>query len=158
MSVEQEKMLEISVPETNGSYDLRIPVLERAQILFDEVRIPITPRLAGQWAIDFAIKGVNKTTAVRTILEDENTLSEFGLTKEDLKNPKHLEIWGDKFSVLRGGTDRHMCEAVMPDVRAIDFREENPKEFPQGFNIVLWDGKRHQQHGLLEYLHSRHSK
>ena len=158
MSVDQEKQLEIAVPQTNGSYDLRIPVLERAQILFEEAGIPITPRLAGQWAVDFAIKGVNKTTAVKTVLEDENILFEFGLTKEDIKDSTNLEIWGDKFSALRGGTDRHMCEAVSPAVRAIDFREENPEEFPEGFNIVLWDGEKHLFHGLLEYLQLRHKK
>lgn len=147
ISGEQERKLELSVPQTHGSYDIRIPVLERAQALFEEAGIPITPRLAGQWAVDFAIKGVNKTTAVKTILGDEAVLKEFGLTKEDVSNPDHLEIWGDKFSALRGGTDRHMCEAVSPKVRAIDFREENPEEFPEGFNIVLWTGQRHTQDG-----------
>jgi hydroxymethylpyrimidine pyrophosphatase-like HAD family hydrolase len=156
MSVEQEKQLELSIPQTHGAYDLRVPVLERAKVLLEEAGIPITPRLAGQWAVDFAIKGVNKTTAVKTILEDETILSEFGLTKEDVSNPNNFEIWGDKFSALRGGTDRHMCEAVSPDVRAIDFREENPEEFPPGYNIVLWEGEKHLHDGLLEYLQARH--
>jgi hydroxymethylpyrimidine pyrophosphatase-like HAD family hydrolase len=157
MSVEQEKQLEVSVPQTHGNYDLRIPVLARAQELFNTAGIPITPRLAGQWAIDFALQGVNKTTAVKTILENEEILSEFGLTKADVNNPENLEIWGDKFSAIRGGTDRHMCEAVSPEVRAIDFREENSEEFPKGFNIVLWDGNNHLHHGLQEYLQSRHN-
>jgi hydroxymethylpyrimidine pyrophosphatase-like HAD family hydrolase len=156
MSVEQEKLLEVTVPQTHGSYDLRIPVLERALSLYEEAGLPITPRLAGQWAIDFAIKGVNKTTAVHTILEDEKVLSEFGLTKEDVNNPNAMEIWGDKFSAIRGGTDRHMCEAVPKEVRAIDFRQEDPDEFPEGYNIVLWDGKHHLFDGLFEYLQTRH--
>src|SRR5438046_4751229 len=68
---EQEHALEVSIPQTNGNYDLRIPILEHAKILFDEAGLPITPRLGGMWAIDFAIKGVNKTTAVKRVLNDQ---------------------------------------------------------------------------------------
>ena len=48
-----------------------------------------------------------------------------------------------------------MCEAVDSRVRAIDFRKENPEEFPKSFNIVVWDGKKHLHQGLLEYLKTR---
>jgi hydroxymethylpyrimidine pyrophosphatase-like HAD family hydrolase len=156
LNPDQANSLAIKIPETHGNYDLRIPILERAEVLFTETNLPITPRLAGIWAIDFAIKGINKTTAVKHLLDDEEILKWIGLTKQDLQNPQSLEIWGDRFSSIRGGTDRHLCEALPKEVRAIDFREENREEFLDGYNIVLWDGKDHMQNGLLEYLKTRH--
>lgn len=62
---------------------------------------------------------------------------------------------GDKFSVVKGGTDRHISEALPKKVRSISFRQEDPKEFLEGFNIVVWDGQKHLHEGLLEYLKSR---
>jgi hypothetical protein len=84
-----------------------------------------------------------------------DVLGTIGLTAQDVQDPLELEIWGDKYSELHGGTDRHMSEAVSPQVRSIDFRQENPEEFPDGYNIVVWDGSQHLHHGLLEYLKSR---
>ena len=156
LSADQVHSLETPVPETHGGYDLRIPIFERAEQVFAEAHLPITPRLGGMWAIDFAIKGVNKTTAVKHVLNDKSVLQSLGLTPEDVRDPKKMEIWGDRFSALRGGTDRHMCEALPKQVRAIDFREENPAEFPEGYNVVLWSRKHHLHNGLLEYLQSRH--
>src|SRR5579871_3759276 len=49
LSSEQEKQLEISIPQTHGTYDLRIPILERAEQLFAQANLPITPRLGGMW-------------------------------------------------------------------------------------------------------------
>lgn len=155
LSPEKSKELAITIPKTHGAYDLRIPILERAEHLFAEANLPITPRLAGVFAIDFAVKGVSKTTAVKYIIEHETILSELGLTKEILKNSSQIEVWGDKFSVIRGGTDRHISEALPKEVRSITFREENPEEFPQGYNIIVWDGKKHLHSGLLEFLKSR---
>jgi hydroxymethylpyrimidine pyrophosphatase-like HAD family hydrolase len=147
--------LEVKIPETHGSYDLRVPILKRAQKLLRKENLPVTPRLAGVFAIDFAIKGVSKTTSVKKILENKKLLSQLGLNKEILSDPLHLEVWGDKFSALRGGTDRHISEALPKKVRSITFREENPDEFPKGYNIVVWDGIKHLHHGLLEFLKSR---
>ncbi len=155
LTPEQAKSLETNIPETNGAYDLRIPILERADQLFKEAGLPITPRLGGNFAVDFAIKGVSKTTAVKHVLEDDPVLSTLGLTKEILKDPDHIEIWGDKFSTIRGGTDRHMSEALPPKVRAIDFRQEDPSEFMHEYNTLVWDGHKHLHEGLLEYLQSR---
>jgi hypothetical protein len=72
-----------------------------------------------------------------------------------MNRPEQIEIWGDKFSSVCGGTDRHMSEAVDPRVRSIDFRDEDPSEFLPGYNTVLWQGKHRLHHGLLEYLQSR---
>lgn len=144
------------VPETHGRYDLRVPVLRRAEELFNSTGLPITPRLAGIWAVDFAIKGVNKTTAIKQVLGDKNVLDHVGLSLDIPEDPSVIEIWGDRFSVLRGGTDRHMSEALPKLVRSIDFREEDPSEFLPGYNTVLWDGAQHLHKGLLEYLTLRH--
>jgi hydroxymethylpyrimidine pyrophosphatase-like HAD family hydrolase len=155
LTPEQVSELEHEVPETHGSLDLRIPILERAEQIFEEAKVPITPRLGGNFALDLAIKGVSKTTSIQRVLNDPTVLSTIGLTADDLHNVATLEVWGDKFSTIRGGTDRHMSEALPPQVRSIDFREENPVEFEEGYNVVVWDGERHLHHGLLEYLQSR---
>ena len=153
---EQVAALPHDVPETYGSRDLRIPILERAEQIFEQAQIPITPRLGGNFALDLAIKGVSKTTSIERVLNNPEVLGTIGLTADDLQHIKTLEVWGDKFSLIRGGTDRHMSEALPPQVRSIDFREENPAEFEEGYNVVVWDGERHLHHGLLEYLQSRH--
>ena len=150
----QEKELEINIPHTHGNLDLRIPIIERIDQLLQESNLPISPRLAGVFAIDLALKGVSKTTAIKYILDNEEVLKAVGLTKKYLK-PENIEVWGDKFSVKRGGTDRHMSEALAKQVRSITFREENPEEFLEGYHIVVWDGQKHLHEGLLEFLSSR---
>jgi hydroxymethylpyrimidine pyrophosphatase-like HAD family hydrolase len=152
---DKANQLELKMPETHGSYDLRIPILERAVELLNRENIPVTPRLAGVFAIDFAIKGVSKTTAVKNILTNEKVLSQLGLNKAILSEPQHIEVWGDKFSTVKGGTDRHISAALPKQVRSITFREETPDEFLEGYNIVVWDGKAYLHHGLLEFLKSR---
>jgi len=155
LAPEQLKELGREIPHTHGHYDLRIPILERAEKLFKENNLPITSRLGGVFAIDFAIKGISKTTAVRYILENESILSSLGLYRSDLKNPENMEVWGDKFSVIRGGTDRHISEALSKEVRSITFRSENPREFLRGHNIVVWNGRKQLHEGLLEFLKTR---
>lgn len=155
LSPDQRALIEINIPETHGTYDLRIPVLERADELFAANNIPITSRLGGTFAIDFAVKNVSKTTAVKHVLQSESVLNSLDLELDIINHPEHMEIWGDKFSVIRGGTDRHMSEALPKEVRSIDFREEDKNEFLPGYNIVLWDGEKHLHHGLLEYILSR---
>ncbi|MCX6790851.1 MAG: hypothetical protein NTV62_01490 [Candidatus Gribaldobacteria bacterium] len=158
LSLEQAEKLEIQVPQTHGHYDLRIPILERAEKLLEENGLPITPRLAGVFAIDFAIKGVSKTTAVKYVIEHDSILSSLGIHKSDIENPERMEVWGDKFSVVRGGTDRHISEALPKEVRSITFREEKSEEFLEGYNTVVWNGKEHLHDGLLEFLKSRNTK
>jgi hydroxymethylpyrimidine pyrophosphatase-like HAD family hydrolase len=155
LSDEQVEALPHNIPETHGSRDLRVPVLERAEQLFEEAGVPASPRLAGNFALDIAVKGVSKTTSVERVLNDSAVLATIGLKAADIKDVKTLEVWGDKFSAVRGGTDRHISEALPPEVRSIDFREEDPAEFEAGFNVVLWDGSQHLHYGLLQYLQSR---
>ena len=133
------------------SNDLRDAVIREAGILLRDNNVPITARKAGVFAIDFAIKDVSKTTAVKHIVEDEELMNKFGI---DPNNVDELLVLGDKFS-SNGGTDRHMSEALNPDVLSITFRRENPDELPTGYNIQIWDGKEELHNGTLEYLKSR---
>ncbi len=151
---EVAEKLEVNVPQTHGTYDLRVPILERADELFRQANLPVTPRIAGVFALDFVVEGVSKTTAVRKILEDPKLLATIGLEPAAISQPQNLEIWGDKFSKIRGGGDRYMSLAVDPQVRSLDFRPEDPAEFEAGYNIQLWDGQHHLHEGLLEYLQS----
>jgi hypothetical protein len=157
LTKEQCDSMPWEVPLTHGKYDLRTAVQQRAVTLLAEAAIPITPRFGGNFALDFAVEGVSKTTSITSVLAKPEVLATIGLTAADVQNPAELEVWGDKYSVLHGGTDRHMSEALPPEVRSIDFRQENPAEFPEGYNIVLWNGERQLHHGLLEYLQSRHN-
>jgi hydroxymethylpyrimidine pyrophosphatase-like HAD family hydrolase len=152
---EQAASLPFEVPVSNGSRDLRFPVLDYAQHLFTEAGVPVTPRLAGTYAVDLAIAGVSKTTAITRVLNDSSILASIGLTSDNIADIDAFEVWGDKFSVINGGTDRHMSQALAPAVRSIDFRREDPAEFEPGYNIIVWDGQRHLHEGLLEYLQSR---
>jgi hypothetical protein len=155
---DQLESLPYPVPSTRGKYDLRIAIMDRANELLKASHVPISPRLGGNFALDFAVEGVSKTTSIQKVLTDDSVLSTIGLSPDDVQDPNELEVWGDKFSIVNGGTDRHMSEAVLPIVRSIDFREEDIAELPKDYNIVLWDGVHHLHHGLLEYLQSRHSK
>jgi hydroxymethylpyrimidine pyrophosphatase-like HAD family hydrolase len=153
---EQMEHLGYEVPLTHGKRDLRTAIQNRATQLLAEARVPITPRFGGNFALDFAVEGVSKTTSIQKVLAMPEVLATIGLQASDVRNPHEIEIWGDKYSTLHGGTDRHMSEAVSPEVRSIDFRQEDPTELPEGYNIVLWDGQEHLHYGLLEYLRSRH--
>lgn len=155
LSDEQMQQFERDIPLTHGQRDLRVAILERADQLFRQSGVPITPRLGGNFAVDLALEGVSKTTSIKRIIEDDAALANIGLRAEDLLMPDSLEIWGDKFSAVRGGTDRHMSEAVPKRARSIDFRREDPAEFLPGYNTVIWGGKHYLHHGLLEYLRSR---
>ena len=154
LSPEQLRLVSTTIGRTIEEPDLRPSFKARAEELLAAAAIPITPRLAGVFALDLAIGGISKTTAVRFVVENRALLERLGLTPEEL-TPEVLEIWGDKFSVVQGGTDRHMSEALSPAVRSITFREEPPDEFLPGYNTVVWDGKEHLHRGLLEFLQQR---
>lgn len=156
LTEEQLSKLNYEVPKIHGKRDLRGVIQERAIELLKQAGVPITPRFAGNFALDFAVEGVSKTSSIQSVLTKPEVLATIGLTPGDVQNPAELEVWGDKYSVLHGGTDRHMSEALPPEVRSIDFREEDPAEFLEGYNIVVWKGEKHLHHGLLEYLQSRH--
>lgn len=147
---------ELHVPLIHGQYDWRYPIAERANKLLEEYHIPITGRIVSITAIDFAVKGASKTTAIDWVLGNDAIMSSFNLkSKELFQHPEFMEIWGDKFSTIHGGTDRYICEGLPKKVRAIDFREENPDEFLPGYNIQIWNGQKHLHHGLLEYLQTK---
>ena len=137
-----------------GTDDFRDPIILEAHKLLSERDIPITPRKAGTFAIDFAIRGVTKTTAVRHAMTDEYLIKQFNLN--DIK-AEEIEIWGDKFSITNGGTDRHICEALDHTVRAITFRKDE-EDLPDNYNVVVWDGNNELEEGTLEYIKSRNKE
>ncbi len=132
--------------------DLRVPVAQRARQLLEAHAIPVTARMAGMFALDFAIAGIDKSRAVEAALAPA-VLGRLGLGTT-IPRPKEIEIWGDRFSG-RAGTDWLMCKPIDASVRAISFRDEDPGEFPEGYNIQLWDGTHRLQEGLLEFLEGR---
>jgi hypothetical protein len=132
--------------------DLRIPVLQCAQRLLEAHAVPVTPRIAGMFALDLAIAGVDKARAVEEALTPD-VLRRLGLGPNTLR-AREIEVWGDRFSQL-SGTDWLMCKPIDRHVRALSFRNENPAEFPTGYNIQLWDGAYRLHAGVLEYLESR---
>jgi hypothetical protein len=131
--------------------DLRIPVQQRAQRLLWDHAVPVTPRIAGMFALDLAIAGVDKARAVEEALSPD-VLRHLGLGPNRLRAGE-IEVWGDRFS-QSSGTDWLMCQPIDRKVRALSFRNENPSEFPEGYNIQLWDGAHRLHTGLLEYLES----
>jgi len=132
--------------------DLRIPVQQRAQQLLEEHAVPVTPRIAGMFALDLAIAGIDKARAVEEALTP-SVLRDLGLGPEPPR-AEEIEVWGDRFS-QSSGTDWLMCKPIDRSIRAISFRDEDPAEFPDGYNIQRWDGERRLDAGLLEYLEGR---
>lgn len=132
--------------------DLRVPISRRAQQLLDEYSIPVTARMAGMFALDLAITGIDKSRAV-TEAFNPSVLDGLGLGGR-IPAFNEIEIWGDRFS-QHAGTDWLMCKPIDRRVRAISFRDENPDEFPRGYNIQLWDGAHKLHAGLLEFLENR---
>jgi hypothetical protein len=129
--------------------DLRIPISHRAQQLLDAHSIPVTARMAGMFALDMAIIGIDKSRAVAEAF-NSRVLQDLGLGGS-IPAFNEIEIWGDRFS-QHAGTDWLMCKLIDSRVRAVSFRDENPSEFPQGYNIQLWDGAQRLHAGLLEFL------
>jgi len=156
LTTEQIEALRQHMPNFDMA-DLRVPVMERVNELLEEAGVPVTPRFGGMFALDLALKGVSKTTSVKFALQKDEVLATIGLKRVDIESPQAVEVWGDKFSVVNGGTDRHMSEALPQTVRSIDFREENPDEFLPGYNTVVWHGQQQLHEGLLEYLQARHN-
>ncbi len=156
LSKDQAEQLPFKITEGEHGWDIRDVLKLRFEQLLQEAQIPVDPRKAGVFALDLAVSGVSKTTAVKYVIENNELLNRLGLEPKILKDPSSVEVWGDKFSEKRGGTDRHISEGLPKDVRSVDFRQEDPSEFPEGYNIVVWSGERHLHDGLLEYLESRH--
>jgi hypothetical protein len=129
--------------------DFRVPVWRRAQQLLQARALPVTPRLAGGFALDFAIEGVSKSRAVEAALSKQ-VLGALGV-ENGVPRADEMEVWGDRFSREKGA-DWLMCVPLDRSVRAISFRDEERSEFPEGYNIQLWDGRSHLHAGLLEFL------
>ena len=98
------------------------------------------------------LAGFDKSRAVEQALGPA-VLDRLGLGTT-IPGPNEIEIWGDRFSE-HAGTDWLMCKPIDRRIRAISFRDEDPKDFPEGYNIRLWDGAYRLQEGLLEFLEGR---
>ena len=149
--LDEQQTKELNKKFNFNSNDLRDVIISESEILLRENDIPITARKAGVFAIDYAIKDVSKTTAVKFMIENKMLMKKFGI------NPNNIEeflVLGDKFSA-NGGTDRYISEALDPNVLSITFRRENPNELPDGYNIRIWSGKQELHHGTLEFLKTR---
>jgi HAD-superfamily hydrolase, subfamily IIB len=136
-----------------NSNDFRDPIILEASKLLKEKGIPITPRKAGTFAIDFAVKDISKADAIKYVLDNPKILNDLGLSEINISE---IEIWGDKFSVSNGGTDRHMSEALNPSVRSITFRKEDALDFLKGYNTVIWNGEKELEEGTLEFIKTRY--
>jgi hypothetical protein len=129
--------------------DFRIPVWRRARQLLEARSLPVTQRLAGAFALDFAIEGVTKSRAVEAALSSE-VFAALGV-ENGMPRADEMEVWGDRFAREKG-TDWLMCVPLDRSVRAISFRDEERSEFPESYNIQLWDGRSRLHAGLLEFL------
>ncbi len=154
LSASARKQLRDRLDMSFEGEDLRVPVAQRAGRLLEAQAIPVTPRLAGMFALDIAIAGIDKSRAVEEAFRP-SVLGRLGLGTT-IPGPNEIEVWGDRFS-RHAGTDWLMCKPIDRRIRAISFRDEDPKEFPEGYNIQLWDGAHRLQDGLLEFLEGRNA-
>ncbi len=145
----------LAIAKESDTYDLRKKIMRVAQTKFEKYGLPIASHPAGVFAINFTLGEVNKGDSISFLLKNKHLLSNIGLRPEALDHPEYLEIWGDKFSTKSGKNDWCLSAQLDPKVRSISFREENPGEFLPGYNVVIWNGKKHLHWGLLEYLQSR---
>lgn len=150
----QQAIVRQRLPDMHEVIDLREPMSAWLSERFEREDVPITPRVAGVFALDLAIKGVSKSESVKRVLGSPHLLQHIGQASLDLNDPSRFEVWGDRFDQTRG-TDWLISVAVDPAVRSIGFRKEDPAHFPEGYNIVLWPGPTHLQDGALEYMQSR---
>ena len=104
------------------------------------------------FALDMAIAGFDKSRAVEEAFRPA-VLGCLGLGTT-IPGPSEIEVWGDRFS-KHAGTDWLMCKPIDRRIRAISFRDEDPKDFPEGCNIQLWDGAHRLHEGLLEFIEGR---
>jgi hypothetical protein len=136
--------------ENEGTYDLRSALLAFAQTRLNARRIAITGRFAGTYALDFALRGVNKTKGIRRILQSEYLTSLLGT---DVLYEDEVLVGGDKFNERKGGTDSLMSRGFPKNVVSMNVRkDEDPSGFPKGYNIVFWQGQQVLHHGLEEFL------
>ncbi len=137
--------------ECPNDESLRHLIMADLDLIYKTENFPAHTKLGGEFALDNILEGVNKTFAIDNILNNVEILEKMNLPLDILEKPEFIEIWGDKFHEI-GGPDFLMSKAVLPKVRSIDFRNEDPNGFTDGYNIVLWQGSKHLHEGLLEYL------
>jgi len=135
--------------------DIRVPVIKRAKQLLEQEGLDVEPYMAGTFAIDFNIKGVNKSLPIENLISSGKAFCLDSCSKITFSDPDEIEIWGDSFSTLKNGADVFMSNAVPMECRTISFRDFAHDEIPGNCNIVIWNGNYRLYDGLLEYLNSR---
>ena len=149
MSPAQHRAMQDRVEKPLHRNDLRVEVKARAEALLQPRKVSISPRLAGVFALDFAVAGVTKTDAVKAVCTHQ--YFEQPLPEPVDANAHLFEVWGDRFSIWEG-TDWHMSVALPQRSLSISFRDEDPASFPEDYNVRLWQGKSRLHRGMLEYL------
>ena len=157
MSPEERSAFRAFLPEVPLDADLRNTIVACANALFAKKGIPVTARKAGVFAVDFAVDGADKSAcvqlALRQLLQDDPG---FRTHLEQDTVCHTVEIWGDKFSTVDGGTDYLICKAFPSTVRAMDFRQEDLAELDPTYNIRLWDGAESLCDAVIEYFRRSH--
>jgi hydroxymethylpyrimidine pyrophosphatase-like HAD family hydrolase len=123
--------------------DLRIPVSHRAQQLLEAHSVPVTARIAGMFALDLAIGGVDKARAVEEALTPTVLGSlGFGL---NMPHAGEIEVWGDRFSQF-SGTDWLMSKPIDRRVRAL-VSERKSSQIPKRLQYPVMGWHMPSAHG-----------
>ena len=142
-------------PESIEAADIRLPISRKAKELFNIEGLPIEPHLSGTFALDFNIRGVDKSLPIKLAIKSGKQYQIQLPNEMFLSQYNEIEVWGDSFSKSKGGSDCNMSLALPKETRSISFREVDTDDTIEGYNIVIWNGKYRCHEGLLEYLKSR---
>ena len=138
--------------EVMNDLDLREKMISRGKELMEEGNLPIGVFKGGEYAIDFMVNGVSKTYAVQYLMNNKEVLNKIGVVNPENISDSEIQVWGDKYSLVNGGTDMNMLYGLNKNVLAIDFRKEPINELDMTYNIKIWNGQKTLCEGLEEYL------
>ena len=130
----------------------REKMIARGKELMQEANLPIGVFKGGEYAIDFMVNGVSKTYAVKYLMNNTEALKKIGVNNPEKLDDENIQVWGDKYSLINGGTDMNMLYGLNKNVLALDFRKEPIEELDMSYNIKIWNGKKTLYEGLEEYL------
>lgn len=85
-------------------------------------------------------------------MNNKEVLNKIGVVNPENISDSEIQVWGDKYSLVNGGTDMNMLYGLNKNVLAIDFRKEPINELDMTYNIKIWNGQKTLCEGLEEYL------
>ena len=138
--------------EVMNDLALREKMIARGKELMQEANLPIGVFKGGEYAIDFMVNGVSKTYAVKYLMSNTEALKKIGVNNPEKLDDENMQVWGDKYSLINGGTDMNMLYGLNKNVLALDFRKEPIEELDMSYNIRIWNGEKTLCEGLEEYL------